>query len=194
MTEDAAAQRQERLRRAAPAVQHEINNAMMVLAANLDLLNRSVAEGAPRRQLDRAVLASRRLEETIRGFLDMARREAVELALVSPAEVLRQALPLLRVALGARLGAELEAPEMLPAVRLDRAALEIALLALAQDAAPRMPNGSRIQARLRDAGPTVELELAWPEGADPGGLALLRACCARLEAQGNGCVLVWEKG
>jgi signal transduction histidine kinase len=183
----------DRLRRAAPAVQHEVNNAMMVLAANLDLLSRSVAEGAPTRQLDRAVQASRRLEETIRGYLDAARRPVADPTLVSLVQVVRQSLPLLRVALGARHGAELTTPEKLTPVSLDRAALEVALLAVAQDAVGRMPNGTRLGVTLREDEAEVELELTLPEGVGPVALAQLEACCGRLRVFGNGCVLAWRK-
>jgi signal transduction histidine kinase len=181
------------LRRAAPAVQHEVNNAMMVLAANLDLLSRSVGEGAPSRQLDRAVQASRRLEETIRGYLDVARRPVADPSVVSLIQVVRQALPLLRVALGARHGAELTAPERLTPIALDRSALELALLAVAQEAVGRMPNGTRLGVALRESETEVELELTLPEGVGAVALAQLEACCAQVHALGNGCVLAWPK-
>lgn len=189
------AARHDRLRRLAPAVQHEINNAMMVLTANLDLLARSVgdADGAPRRQLDRAVQASRRLDESMRGFLDCARREVAEPVRLSPATVLHQLLPLLRLALGARPGAEVTAPEHPVAVRLDRAALEMALLAVAQDAAGRIPPGSRLLAEVREREAEVELALTQPQGISGIPLALLRGCCARLELRPDGCVLAWPK-
>jgi signal transduction histidine kinase len=193
LKEDVAGQRLDRLRRAAPAVQHEVNNAMMVLAANLDLLSRTIAEGAPQRQLDRAVQASRRLEETIRGYLDAARRDVADPSLVSLVQVVRQSLPLLRVALGARHGAELTAPEKLTPVSLDRAALEVALLAVAQDAVGRMPNGTRLGIELREEAEEVELELTLPEGVGPVALAQLEACCGRFRAFGNGCLLAWPK-
>lgn len=191
----AGLERLDRLRRVAPALQHDINNAMMVLAANLDLLARHAGEpgSAGRRQLDRAVQASRRMDEAMRGFLDYARREAAEPVEISPATVLQQVLPLLRVALGARLGAEMTAPERVAAVRLDRAALELALLAVAQDAAGRMPQGSRLRAEVREMASEVELELTLPQGPGTAPLALLRGCCARLELRPEGCVLAWRK-
>ena len=190
-----ALERQDRLRRVAPAVQHEINNAMMVLAANLDLLARSVgtADAPPQRQLERAVQASRRLEEVMRGFLDCARREAAEMAPLSPATVLRQMLPLLKVALGARLGVEMTAPDRLLAVPLDRAALEMALLAVAQEGVTRMPQGSQMLAEVRETAAGVELALTLPTGVGEAPLALLRGCCAWLETRADGCVLGWPK-
>ncbi|MBU8543390.1 MULTISPECIES: histidine kinase dimerization/phospho-acceptor domain-containing protein [Roseomonadaceae] len=186
-------QRQDRLRSLAPAVQHEINNAMMVLASNLDLLARSVTEGAPQRQLDRAAQAGRRLEETIRGFLDAARREVVDEARAAPALVLRQMVPLLRVALGARLGAELTAPDSLTEVRMDRAALELGLLTLAQEAAGRLPPGTKLILELREAPGEMTLALTLPGGVAEAVLDLLRGGCLRLEPQADGCVMVWAK-
>ncbi|PWS37982.1 hypothetical protein DFH01_01315 [Falsiroseomonas bella] len=195
--------RHDSLRRAAPAVQHEVNNAMMVLASNLEMLGRSAAEGAPRRQLDRALEAARRLDATVRGYLDAARREAEEPALASPTAVLQQALPLLRVALGGRYGFDVEAEggESLPAIRLDRARLDLALLRLVQHAARVMPAGSRIAARgERRAGTEeVALVLRLPPGAEPAGeVAALLAEAAgatggRLERAPGGIALVWPR-
>ncbi|MGG5810758.1 hypothetical protein [Falsiroseomonas sp. CW058] len=196
--EQMAALRHERLRLTAPAVQHEINNAMMVLASNLELLGRAVAEGAPRRQLDRSIEASRRLEETMRGFLDAARRPPVDEQVVSPAAALKQALPLLRVALGARHGIDVAPHEGIWDARLDRARLDLALLSLVRDACPRMSPGARIAAKLenRTESGEVALVLAMPPGGEPTAevTALLsdaaRATGGRLEA---GPALVWPK-
>jgi signal transduction histidine kinase len=170
--------RHEHLRRAAPAVQHEVNNALMVLGSNLELLARAATEAAPRRQLERALEAVRRLDETVRGFLDAARRDASEFCEESPVVVLAQLLPLLRVALGPRLGFEM-APggAALPKVRLDRARLELALLCLAGDAARRMAPGARIVARGEARG-AAALVLALPDGAMPQG----DAACLLAEA------------
>jgi len=198
LTEDLIALRHDRLRRTAPSVQHEVNNAMMVLASNLELLGRHLPDGAPRRQLDRAVEASRRLEETIRGYLDAARREASEEAVASPALALRQAMPLLRVALGARHGIDLEVAEGLWSVRLDRARLDLALLSLVREAGARMVPGTRIALRLANREETAEvaLALAVPPGAEPLP-ETARLLAGAAEATGGrvepGPVLVWPK-
>lgn len=199
---DQVALRHERLRLSAPAVQHDINNAMMVLASNLELLGRSVAEGAPRRQLDRALEAVRRLEDTMRSFLDAARRPLGDQALISPALALKQVLPLLRVALGARSGIDATVAEGVWQVRLDRARLDLALLVLAQEASAVLPPGARLGVTLenRAAGAEVALTLALPEGTAPlaQAPALLEAALAatggRVERQGATTVLLWPKG
>ena len=55
-------------------VQHEINNLLTVIFANLEMLKRTAAEGGPQRQLDRVAEAARRFEASSRGFLSLARR------------------------------------------------------------------------------------------------------------------------
>lgn len=194
MDDDLTTQRHRRLRDIAPAVQHEINNAMMVLASNLELLGRSVADGAPRRQLDRAIEASRRLDEMMRGFLDAARRPPEELTKASPAQVLRQVMPLLRVAVGARHGVDLTLGDDIPDVPLDRARLDLALLALVQDAVPSLPQGARIGLSMMKRGDAVALAVTLPEGIEPSARALAlmdEACVIAGGALEAGPVLTW---
>lgn len=190
--------RQDALRHIAPAIQHEVNNALMVLASNLELLGRSALEGAPRRQLDRATEAMRRLDQAMRGFLDAARRSAGEPAAVAPSLAVAQALPLLRVALGARFGFELEPAEGIWPAALDRARLDLALLALVRDAASRMAPGARITARAENRPPgSVALLLHLPEGARPEGeaahLLAEAAVGGRLDATAEGLALIWPR-
>jgi signal transduction histidine kinase len=188
--------RHEELRRAAPIIQHEVNNALMVLASNLELLGRGVADGAPRRQLDRAMEAMRRLDQASRGFLDAARREAAEPAAMPPHLAIQPALPLLRVMLGARFGFDLEVAEGVWPAALDRARLDLALLALVRDAAGRMAPGARIAARVENLPPAeVALHLSLPPGAEPEGEAarLLAAAGGRLVRAADGLTLVWPR-
>lgn len=190
--------RHEGLRATAPAVQHEVNNALMVLASNLELLGRSAAEGAPRRQLERATEAMRRLEHTVRGFLDAARRSAEEPAAVAPSLAAAQALPLLRVALGARFGIDLAPAEGIWPAALDRARLDLALLMLVRDAAGRMAAGARIGIVAANRVPDeVVLKLVLPAGAEPAGetarLLAEAAAGGRIERTEDGLALVWPR-
>jgi len=200
-TPDIVALRHDRLRLAAPAVQHEINNALMVLASNLEMLRRSVAEGAPRRQLDRAIDSMRRLETGVRGYLDAARRPAEDPGEAVPTKAVQQVLPLLVIVLGGRFGFDLLPTEgaALPEVRLDRARLDLGLLSLVREAAGTMVSGARIVVRgeLRPSG-EVALLIALPPGAVPSAetaqLLDEAASCGggRLEWSADGGVaLVW---
>lgn len=166
------------LRATAPATQHEVNNLVMVLASNLEMLARHVPEGAARRQLDRATEAARRLDEVTRGFLDAARRPPADVARVGLTEVLCPALALLRVALGPRHELDANLPLGLPAVLVDRARLELALLAVMREVA-RLPPGTRIGLDLAQDGPDVVLDLALPPGA-----ALSAGCLGTLAEAG----------
>ena len=190
--------RHDALRRAAPIIQHEVNNALMVLASNLELLGRSAPEGAPRRQLDRAQEALRRLDQATRGFLDAARRGAADPVDMPPHLAIQPALPLLRIVLGPRFGLDLEAAEGVWPAALDRARLDLALLALLRDAAGRMAPGARIAARVENLPPAeVALRLSLPPGAEPEGEAarLLGAAVAggRVERMADGLALVWPR-
>lgn len=173
------AARQRRLAALAPPVQHEVNNLLTVLIANLESLKRTAPEGSPaQRQVERVGLATRRMEEVVRAYLSMARRPLPDEAAVDPAATLRALEPLLRLAIGSRLDLTLEAPaEPLPAVRLDRALLDLALLDLARDAAERLARGARLGFTLRpraDGG--VELVAGGLPPAPPA--AALRALAA----------------
>lgn len=197
--DELTATRHDRLRRAAPAVQHEINNAMMVLHSNLELLGRSVGDGAPRRQLDRALEAARRVEETVRSYLDAARREVSDVALVPVPAALKQVLPLLRVALGARHGMDAEMPATMPEARIDRGRLDLALLSLAREAKDRMAAGTRLSARIEERGAEVALVLGLPPGAEPlpatAGLlsGAAEATGGRVEHAAGTLALVWPR-
>src|SRR6478735_835908 len=64
----------------ARTVQHDINNLLTVIFANLEMLKRSAAEGAPQRQLGRVEEAARRFEGTSRAIFSFIRRPAAEVA------------------------------------------------------------------------------------------------------------------
>ena len=112
-----------------------------------------------------------------------------------------QALPLLRVVLGSRYGFDLEPAEGIPAVLLDRARLDMALISLARDIARGVQPGSRIVARAenRAASGEVALVLDLPQAAPPEGETaglLAEAATAtggRLEPTGQGVALVWPR-
>src|SRR4051812_5606216 len=57
----------------ARTVQHDINTLLTVIFANLEMLKRSAAEGAPQRQLNRVEEAARRFEGTSRAILAFMR-------------------------------------------------------------------------------------------------------------------------
>jgi signal transduction histidine kinase len=110
--------------------QHEINNLLTVILANLDLLRRSSAEGAPRRQLERIGEATRRLDLATRAFLGLTRRVPAEPGPFAPVAAIEAIRPLLALLLPAA-GAVSVVGDSTVSVHGDRAAFEDALLGCA---------------------------------------------------------------
>src|SRR3712207_706256 len=122
-------------------VQHEINNLLTVIFANLEMLKRTAAEGPPQRQLDRIAEAARRFEASTRSILSLSRRPVTGPGGVKLSEALAQLRPLLLVLMPAPGLLSLDLTEEGWPVRMDRAALDEALIALAREAAGALPRG-----------------------------------------------------
>ncbi len=146
-------------------VQHEINNLLTVIFANLEKLKRTAAEGGPQRQLDRVAEAARRFEASSRGFLSLARRPVPGVSVFTLEEALVAVRPLLTVLM--------PTPAMLAVdpgtegwpVRADRALLDEALIALAREAGEALPRGGVLSVSCSNRpGPPdmAELALRWP--------------------------------
>jgi K+-sensing histidine kinase KdpD len=166
----------------ARTVQHDINNLLTVIFANLEMLKRTAAEGAPQRQLTRVEEAARRFEGTSRAILSLIRRPAGEVAPIRLSEALAALRPLLHMILPAPGAFELTLAEQDPPVLVERSALEEALLALAQQIAETQPRGLALALTVADSAEAGELTLRLPEGLAPPALAALRAA---VEAAGG---------
>src|SRR5690349_20741504 len=80
----------------APPVQHEVNNLLTVLFANIESLRRVLPEEGPaQRQIERVTLASRRLDTAVRAFTALARRPLPDVAAVEAGAALAAMEPLL---------------------------------------------------------------------------------------------------
>jgi signal transduction histidine kinase len=161
------AARLETMAKLARPVQHEINNLLTVIFANLEMLKRTAAEGGPQRQLDRVAEAARRFEASSRGFLSLSRRPVPGVSVFTWEEALKAVRPLLQVVMptAAMLAVECE-PEGWP-VRLDRAQLDEALIVLAREAGEALPRGGvlSLSSSNRPGPPEMaELAMRWPAG------------------------------
>jgi signal transduction histidine kinase len=184
------AERLETLAALARPVQHEINNLLTVIFANLEMLKRTAAEGAPQRQLDRIQEAARRFEASTRAILSLSRRPVPGVSVFAPAQAVAALRPLLLLPAPGALTLDLPGPEAAAAggtVRMDRAALDEALLGLAAGLAAAAPPGKAglslsvldHAAEKGDGGGAVELRLRVtppePSGAVAQALDRLRA-------------------
>ena len=146
-------------------VQHEINNLLTVIFANLEMLKRTAAEGAPQRQLDRVAEAARRFEASSRGFLSLSRRPVPGVSTFTLEEVLVAVRPLLVVLMPTPAILAVEPGTEGWPVRMDRALLDEALIALAREAGEGLPRGGvlSISSSNRPGPPDMaELALRWP--------------------------------
>jgi signal transduction histidine kinase len=146
-------------------VQHEINNLLTVIFANLEMLKRTAAEGGPQRQLDRVAEAARRFEASSRGFLSLSRRPVPGVSVFTLEEALVAVRPLLTVLMPTPAMLAVEPGAEGWPVRMDRALLDEALIALAREAGEALPRGGvlSLSASNRPGPPEVaELALRWP--------------------------------
>ena len=149
-------------------VQHEINNLLTVIFANLEMLKRTAAEGGPQRQLDRVAEAARRFEASSRGFLSLSRRPVPGVSVFTLEEALVAVCPLLAVLMPTPAMLAVEPGGEGWPVRMDRALLDEALIALAREAGEALPRGGvlSLSASNRPGPPdTAELALRWPAEA-----------------------------
>lgn len=191
------AQRQATVAAFARPLQHDINNLLMVVTANVDLLLKTAKEPAQQRQLDRIAQAARRLEAGTRAVLSLARRPVPAEGPVVLAQALKELAPLLQLLLPTdQTVAMTLAPDATAPVALDRAALEEALLALAQDLAAKAPRGPGLALALEAAGPMLVLHLDWPEGVAPPAPELVSHCAGlgEFRAEGRRLSMAWPRG
>lgn len=176
---EAARQQAERLALLASLarpVQHEINNLLTVIFANLDLVGRRVTEEAPLRQIGRVQEAARRFEATSRAILSLSRRPVPGEALISPGAALGAIEPLLSLLLPAPGALSVIRAADIPACRFDQALFDAALLGLAQAAAATR---ARLALTLDLVEGQAVLEARLTEGAGDDGAAAALGHLAR---------------
>lgn len=150
-------------------VQHEINNLLTVIFANLEMLKRTAAEGGPQRQLDRVGEAARRFEASSRGFLSLSRRPVPGVSVFTLEEALVAVRPLLVVLMPTPTMMAAEPGKEGWTVRMDRALLDEALIALAREAGEALPRGGVLALSCSNLpGPPemAQLEVRWPAAVE----------------------------
>jgi signal transduction histidine kinase len=118
-------------------VQHDLNNLVMVVTANLDLLRKGATTEAQTRQLGRVSEAMTRLEAVTRTLCDQLR--APKEGLVRASDAVKALRPLLEVLVPKPGALTITLAEDDPPQALDRTALAMRLLAAAQAAGKQGP-------------------------------------------------------
>jgi nitrogen-specific signal transduction histidine kinase/CheY-like chemotaxis protein len=135
------AQKLEAMGRLTGGVAHDFNNLLMTISNNLYLLKRLTPAAADSSQLaaiDRAVVAGTKLT---RQLLSFSRRQVLVAERVDLAQRLPLIIDMLKPTLGSAVRIEVAVDAGLPAIEVDAAELELALLNLALNARDAMPKG-----------------------------------------------------
>lgn len=160
------AQKMEALGRLTGGVAHDFNNALMVISGNLHLLRR-LQPDAPRKQIDAIGRAVDSATKLTRQLLAFSRRQPLAPEVIALQERLPSLRDLLQPTLGSRVRLDIDVEPRTPAVCVDPAELELALINLAVNARDAMPEGGsfRLAAGVRTGPGGARV---WIEAADTG--------------------------
>src|SRR5215208_2944409 len=142
-------------------VAHDFNNILMVIMANLDVLDEQTdLEQAIRTRIRRIGNATQRAHDLTRQLLAFSRRQALQPVAIDINELVHDTVGLLRRTLGEMIEVETVLSGGLWDAYIDRAQLEAALVNLAINARDAMPEGGR----LRIAASNLSLSAAAASG------------------------------
>ena len=138
----------------ASGIAHDVNNLLAVILGTIEPLRERIADPDLREQfLDPALHAVDQGRTLTRQLLAFARRQPLRPEPVDPEACLKDVIRLLRRTLPADIALDTEIRGTPPAVFLDRAQFEVALLNLGLNARDAMPAGGRIAIGLAHPSP-----------------------------------------
>ncbi len=146
-------QKLEALGRMTGGVAHDVNNLLMVISNSLHILKRLKPELEQHPQIDaidRSVTAGGQLTRRLLAF---SRRQPLSLQVLDLADRKDALLQLVRATTGSSVSVRFRIDEGTASIRADPSELELAFINLAVNSRDAMPEGGRIQIRVRNATP-----------------------------------------
>lgn len=146
-------QKLEALGRMTGGVAHDVNNLLMVISNSLHILKRLKPELESHPQVDaieRSVTAGGHLTRRLLAF---SRRQPLSLEVLDLADRKEALLQLVRATTGSGVSVQFRIEEGTAAIKADPSELELAFINLAANSRDAMPEGGRIQIRVRNATP-----------------------------------------
>ncbi len=151
----------ESVARLAGGIAHDFNNLLTVIGANLELWAEASGREGEIVDAQRAVQSARSLTDRL---LSLGRRAPLERKVVDPNELVAKTVDLLRRVIGDRIQVSLVPGVRIPAIHVDPALFEQALINLVINARDAMPEGGTVTLSIRSverqAVPWVEIEVA----------------------------------
>jgi two-component system NtrC family sensor kinase len=147
------AQKLDALGQLAGGLAHDFNNLLMVVSANAELLARSVPQAAARPELASILRAVEGGGKLTRHLLGFSRKRAQQPEVVRPQGALEAMLDLLRTTAGKAIEIALQVEADTPAIEVDVAELEMALINLVANARDAMGHTGRIRIHARPGRP-----------------------------------------
>ncbi len=143
--------RMEALSSLTAGIAHDFNNLLTVLVGNLYLVAEELRDKPQTfAKLKAARDAGKRGADLIRQLLAFARREQVEAAVVDPRKVVTDLVPLLRRALGSKVGLETDLGAGSGVIRSSIAQLESVVVNLAINARDAIAGKGKVAVRVRE--------------------------------------------
>jgi PAS domain S-box-containing protein len=141
----AQSQRIESVGRLAGGLAHDLNNMLTPILGHCELMSDDMPLDDPcRASLQEITRAAEHSRDLVRQLLAFARRQTLEMKILSLNQVIQNIEQILRRTLREDIRMELELPPTLPAVRCDVVQIEQILVNLALNAQDAMPNGGRL--------------------------------------------------
>ena len=133
-------------------VAHDFNNLLMAVLGNLELLQKMLADNPrAKRLIEGAIQGAERGASLTKRMLAFARRQELKPETVDVPELVGSMVEMLRRSLGPTIRIVTDFAGEIPATRVDRNQLELALLNLALNARDAMPQGGELTISARHA-------------------------------------------
>lgn len=141
------AQRLDALGQLAGGLAHDFNNLLAIVASSAELMGKAVPGAAGRPELASIERAAHRGTRLTRRLLAFFRRQALQAEIVGVAELLDDVRELLRTTAGGGVVVKIDVEADTPAVKVDAAEMEIALINLVANARDAMSGAGHIDIR-----------------------------------------------
>ncbi|HEY0821796.1 MAG TPA: ATP-binding protein [Rhizobacter sp.] len=156
-------QKRETIGRLTGGLAHDFNNLLQTISTGLHIVDRHTAADVPhRRYLEAAMRATGKAADLVKQMMTFGRAQPLKPQPVKLPNFVLQTQELTRKAVGERVQLTAEIEPSLPAVLVDPAQLELALLNLIFNARDAMPDGGAIRIAARMATPAETATLSGP--------------------------------